>query len=69
MRRKVWLAQTPVAEAGKNTLHHPLLRSGQVFGTEVQEALDDLLHLVETKTKHMGQQANGAHGYIILCEF
>lgn len=44
-----------------------LLVSGQVFGTEVQEELDDLLYLVEMQTKHMGQQDNGAftHGHII----
>lgn len=47
-------------EADKNTLCHPLLVSSQIFGTEVQESLDDLIYLVETHTKHMEQKANGA---------
>lgn len=51
--RSAWL---PLSEPGKNTLYQLPLESGQVFGAQAQEALNDCLLLSETRAKHMMQQ-------------
>ncbi|KAI7793893.1 hypothetical protein IRJ41_005391 [Triplophysa rosa] len=54
-RRQVWLAQSKLPEACRNSLRRLSLVPGQVFGPAAQEALERTACAAESRSQHIGR--------------